>query len=82
MPVLYLTEQGATLRKEGELLLVTKEGQELQRIPAIKVEQVVVLGNVNLTTPVIHYLLESDIIPVGDPSSRGVAKTLRHPIVT
>jgi len=55
MPVLYLTEQGATLRKEGDLLVISKEGQELKKIPAIKVEQVVVLGNVNLTTPVIGY---------------------------
>jgi len=38
MPVLYLTEQGATLRKEGDILLVTKLGRELQRIPAIKVD--------------------------------------------
>jgi len=61
MPVLYLTEQGATLRKEGDLLVISKEGQELKKIPAIKVEQVVVLGNVNLTTPVIGYLLEQGI---------------------
>ncbi len=61
MPVLYLTEQGATLRKEGDLLLITKEGLELQKVPAIKVEQVVVLGNINLTTPAITYLLENGI---------------------
>ena len=61
MPVLYLTEQGATLRKESDLLVVTKEGEVLQKIPAIKVEQVVVLGNINLTTPVIAYLLENGI---------------------
>lgn len=57
MPVLYLTEQGATLKKEGETLLITKEGQTLQKVQAIKVEQVVLFGNVNLTTPVIHYFL-------------------------
>jgi len=61
MPVLYLTEQGATLRKEGDLLVISKEGQELKRVPAIKVEQVVVLGNINLTTPAISYLLEHGI---------------------
>ena len=38
MPGLYLTEQGATLRKEGDLLLVTKESQELIKVAAIKVE--------------------------------------------
>lgn len=61
MPVLYLTEQGATLRKEGDLLLATKEGQQLIKVPAIKIEQVVVLGNINLTTPVINYLLQNGI---------------------
>jgi len=59
--VLYLTQQGATLRKEGELLTVSKDGKPLQEIPAIKVEQVIILGNINLTTPVIHYLLKRGI---------------------
>lgn len=61
MAVLYLTEQGATLRKEGELLTVNKDGKTLQGIPAIKVAQVVILGNINLTTPAIHYLLKRGI---------------------
>ena len=61
MPVLYLTEQGATLRKDSNRLLVTKNGCTLQEFPAIKVEQVVIFGNVNLTTPVIHYLLQEGI---------------------
>jgi len=33
----------------------------LDKIPAIKVEQVVILGNINLTTPVIYYLLQQGI---------------------
>lgn len=61
MPVLYLTEQGATLRKEGGTFLITKNNKMLQRVPAAKVEQVVIFGNVNLTTPVIHYLLSEGI---------------------
>jgi len=61
MPVLYLTEPGATLRKDGEVFCVTKDDVELARIPAIRVEQVVVLGNINLTTPVIAYLLQQGI---------------------
>jgi len=61
MPVLYLAEQGATLRKQGDTLLVTKDNQDLQVIPASKVEQVVIFGNVNITTPVIHYLLGQGI---------------------
>lgn len=36
MPVLYLVEQGATLRKEGDLFTITKDGQTLQKVPAVK----------------------------------------------
>jgi CRISPR-associated protein Cas1 len=61
MPVLYLVEQGATLRKESDTFVVTKNDQVLQKIPAAKVEQVVIFGNVNITTPVIHYLLSQGI---------------------
>ena len=61
MPVLYLVEQGATLRKDSLTFVVTKDNQVLQKIPASKVEQVVLFGNINLTTPVIHYLLDQGI---------------------
>lgn len=61
MPVLYLTEQGATLRKDGGTLLITKEDRVLEKVPAAKVEQVVIFGNVNITTPVIHFLLSEGI---------------------
>lgn len=61
MAVLYLLEQGCTLRKDGETFSVTREGEVLQKVPAVKIEQVVVFGNVNLTTPVIHHLLKEGI---------------------
>lgn len=61
MPVLYLVEQGASLKKDGDTLLVTKDKEVLQKIPATKVEQVVLFGNVNVSTPVVHFLLENGI---------------------
>lgn len=61
MPVLYLLEQGATLRKDGDVLVVTKDDEELQHVRAIEVEQIIIFGNINLTTPVITYILEHDI---------------------
>lgn len=61
MPVLYLTEQGAVLRKEAELFVLTKDKEVLQKIPGPKVEQVVIFGNIGLTTPVIHHLLQEGI---------------------
>lgn len=61
MPVLYLLEQGSTLHKDGELFTVTKDGEVLQKIHAIEVEQVIIFGNVGLTTPVINHLLQHGI---------------------
>lgn len=54
---LYLTEQGATLSRSGERLVVQKEGETLTDLPAAKVLRVFVFGNVSLTTPAIVYLL-------------------------
>jgi CRISPR-associated protein Cas1 len=61
MPVVYLVEQGTTLRKEGETLVVVREGETLARVPLLRVEQVVVFGNVQLTTPVLGTLLRRGI---------------------
>ncbi len=61
MPVLYLTEQGASVHKDGELFVIMKEGKVLEKIPIIKVEQIVIFGNVNLTTPAIHTILANGI---------------------
>lgn len=61
MTVLYLVEQGATLRKDRDTLVIIKNNSILQRVPAIKVEQIVMFGTVNITTPVIHHLLKEGI---------------------
>ena len=61
MAVLYLVEQGATLRKQGERLVVEREGETLASVPAVKVEQVVVFGSVQLTTPAMVHLLRSGV---------------------
>ncbi len=57
MAVLYVVEQGATLRKSGERLVVTKDGETLASVPTVKIEQVVLFGNVQITTPAIVHLL-------------------------
>lgn len=54
---LYLTEQGATLSRRGERLVVERDGETLADVPASKVLRVFVFGNVSLTTPAIAYLL-------------------------
>jgi CRISPR-associated protein Cas1 len=61
MPPLYIVEQGVTLKKKGERLIVTKGGEVLVEAPLPKVDQVIVMGNVQVTTQVISALLASHI---------------------
>ena len=70
MTTLYLTEQGAVLRRVGERLVVTKDHQVLEDVPLIHVQQVVVMGNIQLTTPVVALLLQREV-DVVFLSSRG-----------
>ncbi|GIX48027.1 MAG: hypothetical protein KatS3mg131_2238 [Candidatus Tectimicrobiota bacterium] len=61
MATLYLTEQGAVVRKTGERLIVEKEGQELLEIECFKLDTILVFGTVHLTTPALIALLEHGI---------------------
>jgi len=61
MSTLYLIEQGAKLTKTSERLLVEKDGKVLLEVPAIKVERILVYGNIQLTTPAMVFLLEKGI---------------------
>jgi CRISPR-associated protein Cas1 len=54
--VLYLQEQGAYVSKRSELLIVKKHGEELQRVPIVGVQQVVIFGNVQISTQAIGTL--------------------------
>lgn len=59
MPTLYVVEPGARIEKEHHRLLVTKEDEVLLRVPLVHVTQVVLVGNVGVTTPALHALLEA-----------------------
>ncbi|MFN8499549.1 MAG: CRISPR-associated endonuclease Cas1 [Anaerolineae bacterium] len=61
MTTVYVNEQGAVVRKRGERLVVTKEDRELDQIRLVNLDQVVVVGNVQLTTPAVAKLMESNI---------------------
>lgn len=58
---LYLTEQGSVLSQRGRRLLVRKGGDELAQIPLVQVSQVVIFGNVSITTPALQLLLREGI---------------------
>jgi CRISP-associated protein Cas1 len=58
--VVYVDEQGAYLRKDGSRLAVTKEGQTLASVPLAHVDQLILAGNVNFSTPLLKHLLKHD----------------------
>jgi len=67
MTTLYLTEPYSVVRKDGDSLLVNipaneKAGTEKRsvRVPLMKVEQVVVMGDSTVTTPALLALLEQN----------------------
>lgn len=61
MATLYITEQGSTLHKEQNRLVVTKDEAELASLHEFKVERVVIFGNVQLTTQAVAFLLDRGI---------------------
>ncbi|HKV56860.1 MAG TPA: type I-D CRISPR-associated endonuclease Cas1d [Ktedonobacteraceae bacterium] len=73
MPTLYLTEEYALVRRESENMLLVqiparKAGDGVvaaparnERIPLVKIDEVVVLGEITLTASAMHLLLEHDI---------------------
>src|SRR5437868_15279952 len=61
MATLYLSEQQAIVKKRDGYLIVQYADKRTVDVPLIKVSQVVVSGDVTLTTPALHTLLELGI---------------------
>ena len=61
MGTVYVKEQGAVVRRDGERLHVTKDHKELASVPLLQLKQLALLGNVQLTTPAAVTLLERGI---------------------
>ena len=64
MATYYVSEQGAVVRKQDERLLVTKDtagkGRAIMaEIPMHQLDQLVIMGNVQLTTQAVALLLQS-----------------------
>lgn len=61
MTSIYVREQGAQIRRSGERLVVSKQGSVLDEFPLADVEQVVLMGNVQLTAQAAALLLAHEI---------------------
>lgn len=61
MPVLYLSEQQSTVKKHAGYLIIHYTDQRSVKVPLMKVSQVVISGDVTLTTGALHALLEAEI---------------------
>lgn len=61
MATLYLTEQGAVLRKTSRRLVAEKDGKVITEVPEFKIDRVFVFGNIQITTQTIAFLLSNGI---------------------
>jgi len=57
MPPVYVVQQGARLRVDNRRLSVEREEEVLLQVPLGQVSQVVLFGNISLTTPAMVALL-------------------------
>lgn len=61
MPTLFVIEPGSRIEKEYQRILVTLEDEILFRVPIQQISHVVLIGQVGVTTPALHALLEAEI---------------------
>ncbi len=67
---LYLLQHGQVLGKESERLIVRQEQKIVREIPAIKVDQIMVFGNAQITTQAMQFCL-AERIPIYLLSGQG-----------
>ncbi|WP_018232236.1 CRISPR-associated endonuclease Cas4/Cas1 [Thioalkalivibrio thiocyanodenitrificans] len=58
---LYIQARGAKLAKRGETLEVTVDDEKVQSVRLLDVSQVIVMGNVYITTPCLQELMQREI---------------------
>ncbi|NOS89054.1 MAG: group II intron reverse transcriptase/maturase [Methylococcaceae bacterium] len=58
---LYLLQHGQVLGKESERLVVRQEQKIVREIPAIKVDQIMVFGNAQISTQAMQFCLQQRI---------------------
>ncbi len=61
MPIVYIKEQGAYIKKVEERLAVEKSGMRLADVPIHTLSDLAIIGNVQISTQAIHLLLKQGI---------------------
>ncbi len=61
MTSVYVREQGAVVGRRGERLVVKKDGEVIEEFPMNQIDQVVVMGNVQLSTQIMTTLVQMNI---------------------
>ncbi len=57
----YINEQGAVVRKKGGLLKITKGKHTIQELPLMQIEQLICVGNVQVTTQAAKHMVKQGI---------------------
>lgn len=61
MAFLFITEQGAKISHAGNRIIIKKESHKLADIPLIKIDAVMLYGNIQITTQTMRLLLDKGI---------------------
>ena len=61
MATLYVTESGSCIEREYDRIIITQQNEVLDAIPIRKLEDVVLFGNIGVTTPALNMLLENGV---------------------
>lgn len=61
MTTIYVKEQGSRIGRQGERITITKDGQLLETFPLNQIEQIVLMGNVQMTTQAVATLLAQNV---------------------
>ncbi len=61
MATIYILEQGVTLTKRHEQIIVKSGNKEIRSYPQMDVEKIVVFGKINITPHLINFLLKNNI---------------------
>ena len=61
MSTIYITTQGSNIQRRSGQIVIAKGKEILQNVPETHVKQIILVGNVNLSTPTISFCLENQI---------------------